>query len=406
MHRTDPDAGFAGVDPRGANLDHDLARAGRRHVDVRHIQHLTAAVTVEPYGARPRKPGSRHLVLLPQSNLAPPRASIGGQPRTGTALLRDQPISAVALDAPRRLEGVPMELVRVTVAGWAAATLAVGAVSTGCSSWQLQDLVAVVFGGFIERLGHSDEPVAAQPADYSSLLIKASDIGGDLSAPQPPVLNPNGAAGVAQLFANTDNSRRIRDTILIVADPATAAAGLDNTKTNYAGKVSGSWQPVDVGSNGALISGTSPDNSRAISVLLFTEGKALVKLEFDSAPNDPIDADVAKDIGRKQDAAVKKRATQLAEPGARPDPATAGRTRTCRPGPPTDANVFIRTNFGRTQRLFFGLWPPSGQATTSMGSPTLTLLKYHAALSGLRLMHPWLTLALPCESTDHGAECT
>jgi serine/threonine protein kinase, bacterial len=146
----------------------------------------------------------------------------------------------------------------------------------------------------------------AQPTDYSSLLVKASDIGGDLSAPQPPVLNPNGAAGVAQLFANPDNSRRIGDTILIVADPATAAAGLDNTKTNYAGKVSGAWQPVDVGSNGALISGTSPDNSQAITVLLFTEGKALVNIEFDSAPSDPIDADIAKDIGRKQDAAIKK----------------------------------------------------------------------------------------------------
>lgn len=28
------------------------------------------------------------------------------------------------------------------------------------------------------------------------------------------------------------------------------------------------------------------------------------------------------------------------------------------------------------------------QATTWMGSPTFTSLKYHAALSGLRLMHP------------------
>ena len=137
------------------------------------------------------------------------------------------------------------------------------------------------------------------------MLIKPSDIGGDFTAPQPPVLNPNNAPGVAQLFANADNSRRIGDTILIVADPATAAAGLDNTKTNYAGKVSGTWQPVDVGSNGAMISGTSPDNSQAVTVLLFTEGKALVNLEFDSAPNDPIDPGVATDIGRKQDAAIK-----------------------------------------------------------------------------------------------------
>ncbi|MGO9353760.1 MAG: hypothetical protein ACLP3C_24090 [Mycobacterium sp.] len=138
------------------------------------------------------------------------------------------------------------------------------------------------------------------------MLIKTSDIGGDFTAPQPPVLNPNKAAGVAQLYANADNSRRIGDTILIVADPAAAVAGLDNTKTNYAGKVSGTWQPADVGANGAIISGTSPDNSQAITVVLFNEGKALVNLEFDSAANDPIDADVAKDIGRKQDVAIKK----------------------------------------------------------------------------------------------------
>lgn len=144
-----------------------------------------------------------------------------------------------------------------------------------------------------------------QPVDYSGLLIKPGDLGGDFTAPQPPVLNPNKTAGVAQLFVNADNSRRIGDTILIVADPAAAAAGVDNTKVNYASKVSGTWQPVDVGSNGTMISGTSRDNSQAISVLLFTEGKALVNLEFDSAPTDPIDAGVATDIGSKQDAAIK-----------------------------------------------------------------------------------------------------
>nr|WP_276807231.1 hypothetical protein [Mycobacterium nebraskense] len=142
--------------------------------------------------------------------------------------------------------------------------------------------------------------------DSSALLIKPTDMGGDLTAPQPPVLNPNNAPGVAQLFASADNSRRIGDTILIVADPATAAAGIDNTKANYGGKVSGTWQPVDVGSNGTMISGTSPDNSQAVTVLLFSEGRALVNLEFDSAPGDPIDPAVATDIGRKQDAAIKK----------------------------------------------------------------------------------------------------
>ncbi len=193
-----------------------------------------------------------------------------------------------------------MLFARVAVAAGAVVALAVGAVCTGCSNAGKTSAPSPAAAS-----SSSPEP-SAQPTGYSALLIKTNDIGLDLSATQPPVLNPNGAEGVAQLFANPDNSRRIEDTILILADPAAAAAGLDNTKANYVGKVGGAWRPADVGSNGTLISGASPDNSQAITVLLFTEGRALVNLEFDSAPNDPIDADIARDIGRKQDAAIKK----------------------------------------------------------------------------------------------------
>ena len=42
-----------------------------------------------------------------------------------------------------------------------------------------------------------------------------------------------------------------------------------------------------------------------MTVLLFTEGKALVDLEFDSAPTDPIDPGIAAEVGRKQDIAIK-----------------------------------------------------------------------------------------------------
>jgi hypothetical protein len=195
-----------------------------------------------------------------------------------------------------------MERAWTTVATLGVATIVVGAAITGCGNNKTSSPSS---GATASSTGTVTSPSPAQPTDYSALLIKASDIGGDLTTPQPPVLNPNNAPGVAQLFANADNSRRIGDTILIVADPATAAAGIENTKTNYAGRVSGTWQPVDVGSNGAMISGASPDNSQAVTMLLFSEGKALVNLEFYSAPNDPIDPGVATDIGRKQDAAIK-----------------------------------------------------------------------------------------------------
>ena len=149
-------------------------------------------------------------------------------------------------------------------------------------------------------------PPSGRPSDYGSLLIKPDEVGGGLTAPQSPMLNPNNAPGAAQLFSNADSSRRLWDTIVVASDPSAAAAELSSTQGGYNGKVSGSWQPLAVGANGASISGTAPDNSQAMTVLVFTEGRALVTLEFDSAPNDPTDPAVALDIGRKQDAAIKR----------------------------------------------------------------------------------------------------
>jgi len=187
-----------------------------------------------------------------------------------------------------------MKLACKTFVVWAVAASTVGVTTTGCGN----DNEAVTPSSSVAAS-------SSQPSGYSALLMKASDIGGDFNTSQPPVQNPNGAAGVEVLFANPDNSRRIGDTISIVADPSAAAAALGNTKSSYADKVTGTWQPANVGSNGSMISGTSPDKSQAVTVLLFTEGKALVKLEFAGAANDPIDPGVATDIGRKQDAAIK-----------------------------------------------------------------------------------------------------
>jgi hypothetical protein len=192
-----------------------------------------------------------------------------------------------------------MERARMSVTGWAVATVVVGIAISGCGNNSKTSSPSK------SAATTAVSTSAGPPPDYSALLIQPNDLGGDFTAPDPPVLNFNNTTGVAQLFVNADKSRRIGDTILIVDNPAVAAAGLENTKTNYAKKVAGTWQPVDVGSNGAMISGTSPDNSQSITVLLFTEGRALVNLEFDGAPGDPIDPGLATDIGRKQDAAVK-----------------------------------------------------------------------------------------------------
>jgi len=117
-----------------------------------------------------------------------------------------------------------MEFARITVVGWAVATMVVGTAATGCGNDHKTSSSGTSSSAASSSTGSSavTGPSPGQPADYSSLLIKASDIGGDFTTPQPPVLNPNNAPGVAQLFANADNSRRIGDTILIVADPGLA----------------------------------------------------------------------------------------------------------------------------------------------------------------------------------------
>jgi len=204
-----------------------------------------------------------------------------------------------------------MELAPITITGLAAATIVVGGAVAGCGNRHTAPAPSSTSSPTTSSTAPTDTTSVTNPApgqqpmDYSALLIKASDIGPDITTPQPPVLNPNNAPGVAQLFTNADNSRRIGDFILIFADPPTAATGVENTKKNYAGRVGGAWQPVDVGANGAMISGTSPDNAQAITVLLFTEGRALVNMEFDSAPDNPMDPAAVEAIGRTQDAAIK-----------------------------------------------------------------------------------------------------
>ncbi len=200
-----------------------------------------------------------------------------------------------------------MQVARIGRTGWAVGTIMVGAAITGCggsnqaSSPPSSSAVAATSSTVVTG------PPPGQPTDYGSLLINSSDVGGGLTAPQSPMLSPNNAPGAAQLFANADSSRRLWDTIVVTADTTAAAAELATNKMSYAGKVSGAWQPVAVGINGTMITGSSPDNSQAMTVLLFTEGKAAVTLEFDSAAGDPFDPAVVTDIGRKQEAVLKKR---------------------------------------------------------------------------------------------------
>ena len=147
----------------------------------------------------------------------------------------------------------------------------------------------------------------SQPTDYTGLLIQASDI----NAPEPftgspPTNNPNGQPGVATTFSQ-DGSHVIKDTIQVLVDPAAATNALNAAKEGQGNVVKDpATDSVNVGTGGTALTGNSPDGSKGVAILLFTEGKAFVTLEFDGPANDIAPPDFVTDVGQKQDAAVKK----------------------------------------------------------------------------------------------------
>lgn len=154
----------------------------------------------------------------------------------------------------------------------------------------------------------SSSASAAPANDYTGWLIQATDI--DAPVPftgTPPTNNPDGQPGAATTFNTQDNSHVIKDTIQVLADPGAATNALNAAKSSQGGAIKHpETQAVKVGTDGTVVSGNSPDNSKGIAVLLFTEGKAFVTLEFDGPPDTLPPPDFVNDVGQKQDAAVKK----------------------------------------------------------------------------------------------------
>ncbi|MFZ0905084.1 MAG: hypothetical protein WAN71_14685 [Mycobacterium sp.] len=143
--------------------------------------------------------------------------------------------------------------------------------------------------------------------DYTQLLIKASDI----NAPEPftaspAVKNPNGQQGAQATFGDQDKTHTIIDTIQIMLDPAAAANALDSARAAQHETLQAKPLSVDVGADGTTISGSSQDRSKGVTVLLFTEGKAFVTIEFDGPSYALAPADFVSDVGHKQDEAIKK----------------------------------------------------------------------------------------------------
>jgi hypothetical protein len=201
-----------------------------------------------------------------------------------------------------------MKIRRIAVAGLAATTMIVGVSIVGCGSNKSSTTSSS--GSAVSSASNSAASSAssAPTADYTALLIKASDVTlpGDTFTAQPPTQNPNGQPGVATVFSNQNDTREIGNDILILPDADAAVSELDLEKAVLGNIVTGGTPaPTAVGTAGTMVSGRSPDGSKAVTVLLFTEGKAFTNLEFDSPPNDPVPPQFVTDVGQKQDTAIK-----------------------------------------------------------------------------------------------------
>jgi hypothetical protein len=199
----------------------------------------------------------------------------------------------------------------IAVAGLAAAAALVGMSATGCSSKSDKATTSSSSSASAtstSSAGSQSSSPEAESGGYAKLLIKAEDIAlpGDTFTAAPPTENPNGKSGVATVFSNQGDTREIGDTIMILPDAAGAATALDGARSSLGSAVKGGdAQPAAVGEGGTIVSGTSPDDSKSVTVLIFSEGKAFVTLEFDGKPDDPVPPAFATDIGQKQDAAIK-----------------------------------------------------------------------------------------------------
>jgi hypothetical protein len=143
--------------------------------------------------------------------------------------------------------------------------------------------------------------------DYSSLLIHPSDINSDTDTFVNRTTTPNRRGnGISALFVNQDDTRAVGITIRITPDAQQAASALAASVGAIGSSVVGGQpQASPVGAGGTMISGRAPDGSKDVTVLLFTEGPAVVRMEFGSVPGSPAPTDVVNDIGTKQDIALR-----------------------------------------------------------------------------------------------------
>lgn len=149
---------------------------------------------------------------------------------------------------------------------------------------------------------------ADQADDYGRLLLTGADLSDseDTFVERSKDVPPNGVAGSTAFFVNETDTRAISDTVLVYPDAATASAAYKQASDKLPTLVTGGApSPGGVGEESVVISGSSPDENKAVTVLLFTEGRSLVRLRFESAEGDATTDRFVTSIGKMQQIALR-----------------------------------------------------------------------------------------------------
>ena len=148
----------------------------------------------------------------------------------------------------------------------------------------------------------------AAAADYGRLLLTAAELSDaeDTFTQRSQAPQPKGVPGASAFFVNDKDDRAISNTVLIYPDAATATATLHQSAATLTTTVTGGApKPVSVGTDGVVITGTYPDENKAVTLMYFSEGRALVRLEFQSATGDVTKDKFVTDIGKMQQIALR-----------------------------------------------------------------------------------------------------
>jgi hypothetical protein len=154
----------------------------------------------------------------------------------------------------------------------------------------------------------SQTPTPEASVDYQRLLLAARDLtdADDTFTERSKQSDPNGNPGASAFFVNGPDTRAISVTFLVYPDAATAAATLKQAAGTLPTLVAGGTpKPLAVGADGVAVSGTIPNEDKAVTLVFFAEGRALARLEFQSAAGDPTTDKFVENVSKMQDVALR-----------------------------------------------------------------------------------------------------